>query len=56
MTTLSIEAILSALSRLPTMPAVIMELMSDFADDEIDNEVLAQKLSRDQALVARVGS
>jgi putative nucleotidyltransferase with HDIG domain len=54
MMALSIDAVLSAFSRLPTMPDVVVDLMSSFADDEIDSEVLAQKLSRDQALVARV--
>lgn len=54
MMALSVETILSGAKRLPTMPTVVMELMLAFADDEIDNEALAQKLSRDQSLVARV--
>ena len=54
MTALSIDSILAAANRLPKMPTVVMDLISAFADDDLDNETLAQKLSRDQGLVARV--
>ena len=54
MTALSIETIQSRVAALPVMPSVTMDLMLAFADEELGTETLARKLSRDQALVARV--
>lgn len=54
MTALSIETIQSRVATLPAMPSVTMELMLAFTDEELETETLARKLSRDQALVARV--
>jgi putative nucleotidyltransferase with HDIG domain len=54
MTALSIETIQSTVATLPAIPSVAMELMLAFADDELETETLARKLSRDQALVVRV--
>jgi putative nucleotidyltransferase with HDIG domain len=54
MTALSIETIQSRVATLPAMPSVAMELMLAFTDEELETETLARKLSRDQALVARV--
>ena len=54
MTALSIETIQSRVAALPVMSSVTMDLMLAFADEELGTETLARKLSRDQALVARV--
>ena len=54
MTALSLETIRSRVATLPAIPSVAMELMLAFTDEELETETLARKLSRDQALVARV--
>ncbi len=54
MAALAIETMLSNVATLPAMPAVTLELMLAFSDENLETETLARKLSRDQALVARV--
>lgn len=48
------QVILNSLSRLPAMPAVVQELIQSFDDPALDSHSLAEKISRDPALAARV--
>lgn len=46
--------ILDNLHQLPSIPAVVQELMSSFDDPDLDSQHLAQKIGQDQALAAKV--
>lgn len=54
MTTLSREEISSQLKQLPSLPGVVSELLSSFGQDDLDVDIVAQQIARDQALAARV--
>jgi putative nucleotidyltransferase with HDIG domain len=53
MTHLTIEAIQQGLEDLPSLPAVVMELLSSIDQEDVDISVLARKVSLDQALTAK---
>jgi putative nucleotidyltransferase with HDIG domain len=53
MSRLTSEQIVQSVRDLPSMPAVVMELLSSIEQDDIDISVLAKKVSYDQALTAR---
>jgi len=53
MSRLTLEQIVQSVQDLPSMPAVVMELLSSIEQDDIDISVLAKKVSYDQALTAR---
>lgn len=53
MSRLTPEQIVQSVQDLPSMPAVVMELLSNIEQDDIDISVLAKKVSYDQALTAR---
>ncbi len=53
MTELSLDDIVRKLDDLPSLPAVVMELLNCIDGDEADMAVLAKKLSYDQALTAK---
>lgn len=53
MSALSPQQIVESVRDLPSMPAVVMELLSSIDNEEIDIVVLAKKVSYDQALTAR---
>jgi putative nucleotidyltransferase with HDIG domain len=53
MTHLTIEAVQQDLQDLPSLPAVVMELLSSIDQDDVDISVLARKVSLDQALTAK---
>jgi putative nucleotidyltransferase with HDIG domain len=53
MSRLTLEQIVQSVRDLPSMPAVVMELLSNLEQDDIDISVLAKKVSYDQALTAR---
>lgn len=44
----------ASVSQLPSLEPVIARLLASFEDGEVDNNVLANEISQDQALVARV--
>jgi putative nucleotidyltransferase with HDIG domain len=53
MSTLTLEQVVQSVQDLPSMPAVVMELLSNIEQDGIDISVLAKKVSYDQSLTAR---
>ncbi|MDP2827900.1 MAG: HDOD domain-containing protein [Sulfuricellaceae bacterium] len=46
--------ILNNLHQLPTIPAVVQELISNFENPDLDSQHLAKKIGQDQALAAKV--
>jgi putative nucleotidyltransferase with HDIG domain len=53
MSALAIEDIIKDLEDLPSLPAVVMELLSSIDQEDVDISVLAKKVSHDQALTAK---
>jgi putative nucleotidyltransferase with HDIG domain len=53
MSVLTLEQIVQSVQDLPSMPAIVMELLSSIEQEDIDISVLAKKVSYDQALTAR---
>jgi putative nucleotidyltransferase with HDIG domain len=53
MSELVLETVIAALQDLPSLPAVVMELLSSIDQEDIDISVLAKKVSHDQALTAK---
>ncbi|MES2149946.1 MAG: HDOD domain-containing protein [Pseudomonadota bacterium] len=51
--TLALEDVIAHLQELPSLPAVVMELLSNIDQEDIDISVLARKVSHDQALTAK---
>lgn len=54
MSTLQSEQIVARLKALPALPTVVAELLASFGNDEVDIGRLAQQISHDQALTARL--
>jgi putative nucleotidyltransferase with HDIG domain len=53
MNPLSTDDIVSKLQDLPSLPAVVMELLTSLDQEDVDISVLAKKVSHDQALTAK---
>lgn len=53
MTPLSTDDIVARLQDLPSLPAVVMELLTSIDQEDVDISVLAKKVSHDQALTAK---
>ncbi len=53
MSMLTIEAVVANLQDLPSLPAVVMELLTNIDQEDVDISVLAKKVSHDQALTAK---
>ncbi|MES2318620.1 MAG: HDOD domain-containing protein [Pseudomonadota bacterium] len=53
MSALVLDDIVSKLVDLPSLPAVVMELLTSIDQDNVDISVLAKKVSHDQALTAK---
>lgn len=53
MTRLSVEHIIRQIQELPSLPVVVLELLSSMDQDDTDVHVLAQKIELDQALAAK---
>ena len=51
--TLTYDDVVANLDDLPSLPAVVMELLTSIDQDNIDISVLARKVSHDQALTAK---
>lgn len=49
-----IDAILSRVQKLPSLPNVVVEILRNFENENIDVTTLANNIANDQALVARV--
>lgn len=52
--TISKKEVLAQLHKLPSMPVVIQEIMASFSNENLDSFVLAEMVSRDQGLSAKV--
>ncbi len=50
---LTLDEVVAKLSDLPSLPAVVMELLSSIDQEDVDISVLAKKVSHDQALTAK---
>lgn len=53
MTTLTLDDVVARLDDLPSLPAVVMELLSAIDQEDVDISVLAKRVSHDQALTAK---
>lgn len=53
MNPVSLEQLASSLEDLPSLPAVVMELLNSIDQEDVDIAVLAKKVSHDQALTAK---
>jgi putative nucleotidyltransferase with HDIG domain len=53
MTRLSFEHVIRQIQELPSLPVVVLELLSSMDQDDTDVHVLAQKIELDQALAAK---
>ena len=53
MTMLTMDEVQHGLQDLPSLPAVVMELLSSIDQEDVDISVLARKVSLDQALTAK---
>ena len=53
MSALTLDQVVHSVQDLPSLPAVVMELLSSIEQDEVDISVLAKKVSYDQALTAK---
>jgi putative nucleotidyltransferase with HDIG domain len=53
MNPLSVDDIVNKLQDLPSLPAVVMELLTSIDQEDVDISVLAKKVSHDQALTAK---
>ena len=51
--TLTIDDVMQQLHDLPSLPAVVMELLNSIDQEDVDISVLAKKVSHDQALTAK---
>lgn len=54
MTLLNKAKVASQLQLLPSLPGVVSELLSSFANDDVDVDLVARQIAHDQALTARV--
>jgi putative nucleotidyltransferase with HDIG domain len=53
MNPLSLDDVIGKLQDLPSLPAVVMELLTSIDQEDVDISVLARKVSHDQALTAK---
>lgn len=51
--TITLDELMQGLEDLPSLPAVVMELLSSIDQEDVDISVLAKKVSADQALTAK---
>jgi putative nucleotidyltransferase with HDIG domain len=53
MSALTLDQVIHSVQDLPSLPAVVMELLGSIEQDDVDIAVLAKKVSYDQALTAK---
>lgn len=53
MSALTLDQVMDSVQDLPSLPAVVMELLGSIEQDDVDISVLAKKVSYDQALTAK---
>lgn len=51
---LDLDTVARGIGNLPSLPAVVVELLQSLDDADADTDLLARKISRDQALVAKM--
>lgn len=51
---LDLAQVIGRIGTLPSLPAVILELIQSLGDDSVDTHLLAKKIASDQALVAKM--
>ena len=51
---LDLTQVIDRIGTLPSLPAVILELIQSLGDDSVDTQLLAKKIASDQALVAKM--
>lgn len=54
MNTLTVAEVMSEIVRLPSLPAVVLEILASFENEDVDIDRLVAELHEDQALTARV--
>ncbi len=54
MSPITADRVAAEIRHLPALPALVLELLNSIDDEEFNADALAQKLGRDQALVARL--
>jgi putative nucleotidyltransferase with HDIG domain len=54
MSTVDFAQVVKRLRDLPSLPSVVLDLISSFGREDVDVTVLADKMSRDQALAAKI--
>lgn len=54
MTQLSRQEVIARLKQLPSLPSAVSEVLSSFANEDVDVDKVAQQIARDQGLTARV--
>jgi putative nucleotidyltransferase with HDIG domain len=54
MTAVDLTRVVKSLRDLPALPSVVLDLISSFGREEVDVTTLAEKMSRDQALAAKI--
>lgn len=50
---ISLDQVIDRIKDLPTLPAIVMELLSSLEDDDLDMQMLAKKVTQDTALTAK---
>ncbi|MES2932881.1 MAG: HDOD domain-containing protein [Pseudomonadota bacterium] len=53
MTTIAIEDVIKKIQNLPSLPAVVIELLNSMDQEDIDTSLLAEKIALDQSLAAK---
>lgn len=51
---LTLDEVARGIARLPSLPAVVVELLQSLGNDDVDTGQLARQIARDQALVAKM--
>jgi putative nucleotidyltransferase with HDIG domain len=51
---IALETLIAAIQDLPSLPAIVLELMRNLDDEEAGTHLLADKIAKDQALSAKV--
>lgn len=51
---LTLEEVARGIGKLPSLPAVVVELLQSLGNEDVDTAQLAQQIARDQALVAKM--
>lgn len=54
MTKLSRDQVIARLKQLPSLPSAVSEVLASFTNEDVDVDLVAQQIARDQGLTARV--